>query len=499
MTVPDGLFVLGVVLVVGAIFSRRAQRGYIDFLTPLLAMYLLHTITRSAFDFYLPDWLSLNPRVAAASEEEIAQALFITAASVAALIVSYLIVTRLRPSTEPGSRQMAPVSLRAATNLLCAGIFFRLLLRMVRQYVISLPQWAWTPIETFGWAALAGIFLLSFGWARGDSPSERKRAMLLAIFGVIAVLGVDAQLAVSREQVLQPILALLVGRMMGAGVRIRRIALVAVIAGIPIFLWIGAMKQYLERYERYEAWLGPWYLNSVNAVQDQAQHGWGEFIIGSIQNRFHGVDSLIVVRQVVPSSQPYEEGSVWLKILLSAFVPRVIYPEKTVGWGWRFAAEFWGANPRAEGRYAIGISHLGNFYVYGGIGECLAGMAILGAGLGWLAAYLRRRGDVLGLLMFFLVALTICQVDRDLEVSLGGVLKLLTLFAGFMFLRRSIQFSSITLTQRREHFDPNPSPVGPKPIAGGAGGAQPDLDRNRPTAAVSRLPHVYRRTSGSES
>jgi len=494
MKVSYGLICLVFVLVVGAILSRRAQRGYIDFLTPLLALYFLHAVTRSAFIFYSPEWLSLNMRVARASEREIAEALFVMAAGVAVLIVSYLVVTRLRPSKEFASRQVAPLSLGVAASLLSVGISFRFLLRMARYNVISIPQWAWTPIDTFGWAALAGIFLLAFRWARGATPLDRKRARLLAIFGVLAVVTVDAQLAVSRELVLQPILALLMGRMVGAGITLRRIALVTVVVGLPIFLWIGAMKRYQDRYRDYELWLGPWYLESINAVQEQIHLGWDKFIIGSVQDRFHSVDSLVVIRQLVPSSRPYEQGSVWLRILESAFVPRAVYPEKNIGWGSRFAVEFWGLSPRAEGRAAIGISHLGNFYIYGGIGSALAGMAILGAGLGLLAAYLRQRGDVLGFLMFVLLALTVCQVDRDLEVSVGGMLKLLAIFAGVIFLRRSMQYSSTALARRRGRFHLTHAPVDSKPLATRAGEAQLDPSRGRATAVMRPLPRFSRRT-----
>ena len=322
--------------------------------------------------------------------------------------------------------------MRQVMDLLVLGLACRGILRLANEYIISLPDWARTPIETFGWAVLAGLFLAGFRWGQTTGTGEQNRGATVAIVGAALCIVVDGRLTTSREAVLQPILTVVAGVMIGRGASLLRIARVAAILGVPIFLWIGAMKTYHD----YDLGPGTGYVESVSAVQDYRGLDWLQSTIGTVQDRFHGLDSLIVCRATVPVRRPYEEGSVWTQVLLSAFVPRFFYPEKKVGWGTRFAVEFWGGDPRTEGSYAVGISHLGEFYVYGGDFGCLTGMLVLGAGLGGLAHYLRRRRDAFGLVMFALLALTVCQVERDLDVAFGGMLKLLLIFSGLLFMRR---------------------------------------------------------------
>jgi hypothetical protein len=139
--------------------------------------------------------------------------------------------------------------------------------------------------------------------------------------------------------------------------------------------------------------------------------------------------------------RPFEEGSAWGRILVSAFVPRALAPEKQVGWGTRFAVEFWGLAARSAGSASVGPSQIGNLYLYGGVPGCLGGMAILGVALSLLAEALRRRRDAFGYLLFFLTAVTICQVERDLEMALGGVLKLVAIFGVAVGVRRLLLLS----------------------------------------------------------
>jgi len=430
VSTTEGFIVLGLVLTIGMVLSRRAQPGYIDFLTPMLGVYWLHSFTRGLFLVYGPEWLSLNPQVAAAGDQEIAEAILLSAAGVGALIAAYLAVTHFTRSAEPAAEQLVLPSPNFASSLVAVGLVCRVTLRLANENFISLPDWAVTPVETFGWAALAGIFVSAVHWGRNTATwTQNRGAVALAALYVL----IDGRLASSREAVLRPILAVLVGVMIGKGAGPRKIVVTATIVVVPIFLWIGAMKAYQE----YDLGPGSGYIESVSAVQEVGGLDWLQFTVGSIQNRFHGLDSLIVCRAVVPSRRPFEEGSVWSRVLLSAFVPRVLYREKQVGWGWRFAVEFWGAKLEDEGRYAIGISHLGEFYVHGGDVGCLTGMAVLGAGLAMLAYHLRRRTDAFGVMMFALLALELCQVDRDLELGLGIALKLLAIFWALMFLRRA--------------------------------------------------------------
>ena len=453
MTGYAELSLLALVLGVGTFLSRRMQRGYIDFLTPLLAVYFIHYVTRGFFDLYLPEWLELHPVVLRAPEAEILEAVRITTIGVAVLIVSYLVVTRLRASEEAPVTQLRSPTLPLATWLLGIGLAFRFALRLAADNVIALPAWALTPIETFGWAGLAGLFLAAFIWGRAPYGSYRTQAAVVACGGALLILVVDARWAVSREAAMQPILVAVVGRLVAAGKGIRQIAIAAIIAGLPLFIWVGSMKT----YSNYNLGEGAGYVESIPVVRQYMDVSWPQFVIATVQERFHGLDSLIVCRAIVPEVQPYETGSVWQRVLLSAFVPRLFFPQKDVGWGVRFAVDFWGMSERSRGTVSVGISQLGLFYIFGGVWNCVSGMAILGAGLALLAAYLRRRGDVPGLMLFVLTAVTVCQIDRDLEGSLGGVLKLFAIFFLVMFFFKN-RFSTLLFEAppRSAVFRPTP-------------------------------------------
>jgi hypothetical protein len=121
----------------------------------------------------------------------------------------------------------------------------------------------------------------------------------------------------------------------------------------------------------------------------------------------------------------------------------LFYPEKQVGWAERFAVEFWGTTTAG-----VGISHLGNFYIYGGTLGCITGMLTFGAGLGYVVARLANRGDSLALCGVLLVGLTVLQVDRDLEGVLGGSLKIMAL--GYVFER--LLRSRASIPQQRLHL-----------------------------------------------
>lgn len=437
MSVETELVMLALVIGTGAWLARQLQSGYIDYLTPLLCLYALNALSRGVLLYYAPEWLDVNGIVRDAGDTALAEALWITTLSLLVLIGSYAIVTALTRSRSRPDGTASPVQVPTVVWLMAGGLACRVLLRLAAEEIIFLPDWSATPIETLGWSALGGVFLAGFLAGRSDDPSTRSEARALLVLGTAAILFADARLTESREATLQPLVAGLLGLAMGARIRWRRAALIVGVTVLPLFLWIGAMKT----YRNLELGHGPAYLDAAPAVREYTGLPWPQFMLGLIQDRFHGLDSLVVTRAIVPAVRPFEEGSAWTRVAVSAFVPRALLPDKQVGWGLRFAMEFWGMAPEAEGRAAVGISHLGTLYIYGGLVSCLSGMAIFGAGLGLLAAYLRRRCDAFGDAVFVLTALTLCQIDRDLEVVLGGVLKLLALCAALLVMRPFAQVS----------------------------------------------------------
>jgi len=446
VSLPSALVLLTMAICGSMFVSRRLQPGYLDFLTPLLGLYFLHSVTRAWFDWYWPGLYRVNTIVQMSGEQGLVDALLLTTASLAVLTVAYLSVMRFRVAEQLPSESISVPQFDLAFGLLWFGFICRLLLRLHLEQVVEVADWLTTPVETLGWTALAGLFLMAFRSGRLEKGSTgRKAAAVVALVGAIAILVVDGRFAVSRENPLQLGLALLCGHAMGGGMRLRRLVVISVIVSLPVFVWIGAMKSFQDD----ELGEGRGYVEGMSAVRAEKQQSMTEFVLGSIQGRLHGLDSVVVCRQVVPDMRPFEDGSVWTRILVSAFVPRAIAPNKRVGWGVRFAVEFWGLSARHEGSASVGISQIGNLYVYGGVPGCLFGMAMLGAGLSLLAEALRRRRDAFGYMLFFLTAITICQVERDLEVALGGVLKLLAVFGAVVAVRR------LALGHRR---DDAPSP-----------------------------------------
>jgi len=433
VNLATALVLLSMVIGVSMFVSRRVQPGFIDFLTPLLGLYFLHSVTRAWFDWYWPDLYRVNAIVQLSGESGIVDALLLTTACLAVLTVAYLAVMRFGAAKQMPSASISVPQFDFGFGLLLFGFVCRLLLRLRIEQVVPIPDSLTTPIETLGWASLAGLFLLAYRSGQLEKGSAgRDAAAVVAVVGAVAILIVDGRFAVSRENPLQLGLALLCGRAIGGGMRLPRLALICVIVSLPVFVWIGAMKSFQDQ----GLGEGRGYVEGISVVREDRQQSLTEFVIGSIQGRLHGLDSVVVCRQIVPEMRPFEEGSVWTRILVSAFVPRAFAPDKRVGWGSRFAVEFWGLPVDQEGSASVGISQIGNLYVYGGVPGCLFGMAVLGAGLSLLAEALRRRRDAFGYMMFFLTAITVCQVERDLEVTLGGVLKLLAVFGAAVAVRR---------------------------------------------------------------
>ena len=88
MSLPTALVLLSMVIAGAMFVSRRVQPGYVDFLTPLLGLYFVHSVTRAWFDWYWPDLYRVNAIVQLSGESGIVDALLLTTACLAVLTVA---------------------------------------------------------------------------------------------------------------------------------------------------------------------------------------------------------------------------------------------------------------------------------------------------------------------------------------------------------------------------------------------------------------------------
>jgi hypothetical protein len=425
------LVALAVACLVGIWAGRRATRGYFDLLSPMCALYLFHGVARAVVVLENPAWTRLHWIVAATTGVELGSALWLMTGCVVTMSVGYLVArqfvlarsgarrseaTHSELGNGNGESDLAAGSRTIAIRLIAVGGVARFVIVAAGTSGLILPEWMSTPLETLGWAMLAGLFVLA-----RSVPSRLRwteKAGVLWLPTALTLLSAPNS-GWSREALLQPVVVVVAGLFFRPGVPVRRVAAALVVVVLPVLVLGHALK----RYQAPEATSG----ERLGAVRESVdEYGSAtDLAFAAVLERLHGLDSLLVCRYWVPERRPFEAGNVWLDVVTSAFVPRVIYPEKQVGWAGRFAREFWGTESAG-----VGISHIGQFYVFGGDVSALVGMGILGALLGAFAAISELRGDVLSMGLFVLVALTVLQIDRDLDGTLGGIGKLVVLAEG---------------------------------------------------------------------
>ncbi|MGH9364245.1 MAG: hypothetical protein ACRD1B_03130 [Thermoanaerobaculia bacterium] len=423
--VTPAIIVLGLLCIGGIILGRSLKPGYFDLLSPMCALYLMHGVARAIVVTRVPPAVRVHPIVQSADSSEIAWAVWLMAAGIVSFSAAYGLAWRQgRKDSVPA--QLTPIGQGKAVAVLCIGLGPRVLLVLASRMGWDIPPWALTPVETLGWASLAGVFFLSLAFAQASRGLERREHGAIFLLGFFLTVITAPNISWSREALLQPVLAAVFGWLIG-----KRVSAVKTVGGVvavvvPILVFGHGVKA-------AAGVTGAETSASRVAMFEETRQTYDSLLdlgLAAIVDRTHGLDSLIVCRYWVPDRRPFEPGSVWVQILTSAFVPRMVYPEKKVGWAERFAVEFWGAKSTG-----VGISHLGNFYIYGGVLGCLMGMLTFGAGLGDLVARLANRGDSLALCAVLLVGFVVLQIDRDLEVVLGGAFKILVL--GYLWAKLS--------------------------------------------------------------
>ncbi len=415
----------------GIAVGRRLRPGYFDLLSPMCALYLIHGVARAIVIVTLPSWARPHWIVQTASFSDIASAVWLTTAGVVSFAVGYVVVWK-KTRRQSAATSRIPIGGGTAVALVTIGIAIRGLLYLPR-VGWDIPRWAFTPIETLGWSSLAGIFFLGLLSADTDvsiAVPGRKRAVLLGL-AVLLTIVTAPNLGWSREAFLQPLVAALAGFMFGKQWSATKVLLAGVAIVVPILVFGHGVKAIAGEF-------GVDPDESRVAMFEESRQTYDsltDMAMAAVVDRMHGLDSLIVCRYWIPDRRPFERGNVWLQVFTSAFVPRLIYPGKQVGWAARFSVEFWGTTSAG-----VGISHLGNFYVYGGLTGCVTGMLFFGAGLAFIVARLANRGDAVALCGVLLVGFCVLQIDRDLEAVLGGSLKLLVI--GYVCLRLFARRSS---------------------------------------------------------
>lgn len=133
-----------------------------------------------------------------------------------------------------------------------------------------------------------------------------------------------------------------------------------------------------------------------------------------VSHRLYGYDSLALAVIYTPSEIPYQHGAT-LENLAAGLVPRIVWPSKPgIGIGYWFAQSYWGTPPGVL-EVPQSVTHLGELWIdFGWIG--VLGMAILGIWYRFVYAALRPRASGTGAILYVIVLLTILPVDRDLPL-----------------------------------------------------------------------------------
>ena len=316
------LLVLTAVCTGGVVIARRLDPGYFDLLTPICALYVLHTVTRTIVIAAAPSWAELHPIVAATDFGELATAGWIFAGSVAALVAGYVAGFRWK-SKGVRNAGVPAGDARIARRLLAIGLTARLILTLAGRLNVGLPDWSLTPLETVGWAALGGLFVLSHRAAAAADGGRPGRAAEV-VGAMLLTIGLAPNVGWSREAFLQPIVVAGIGWLVGKRASLARISLTLAVAVLPILVLGFGIKKAMPTGSDMG---GADRLEMIRETRERYETAT-EFSLSAVQGRFHAMDSLLVCRYFVPAMRPYEEGNAWGRILVSAFVPRERYAQQ---------------------------------------------------------------------------------------------------------------------------------------------------------------------------
>jgi hypothetical protein len=160
--------------------------------------------------------------------------------------------------------------------------------------------------------------------------------------------------------------------------RRHRLALAAV---LPAFLLVGNAVQTYRDF----LWGGP---EAAEVVEERAMKQSDEFVepdpdwLISVR-RFHGLDSVLLTVDLVPTVFPFRDEPVLTDALVRGFVPRLFMPNKELSdRGQEFARTIWAYDSGIESSAAIAPSMPGDLYHAGGTVTVALGALVWGLLLG---------------------------------------------------------------------------------------------------------------------
>jgi hypothetical protein len=159
--------------------------------------------------------------------------------------------------------------------------------------------------------------------------------------------------------------------------------------------------------------------------------------ISYLLHRSRDIDSVAIIMQRSPSQIVFGSPAQLAEAPLAALVPRAIWPGKPIlATGYEFGQQYYGVPPTVYS--STTITPIGDLYRHGGWIPVLAGMFLLGCGVGLLDGTLDVRDNPHNIFLVLLIFPSLVMDEQDWITLLAGIppAVLLWLAAAAMTFRR---------------------------------------------------------------
>lgn len=370
---------------------------------------------------------TLHPTVAQATDADLLWVWCLSGLGLSALLAGSWLVT--------GRRQGIALDLPATRSMYACitagGLAITVLLPEVG---ISSGLLAQVKLVTlFGLAGLGFI----------DGRSGGCRPLTAALVAVGVFLGAMQGF---KELAVLPIAAWCIGLVAGSGrqFRVRRVLATLLVA---VVAYAGVQGQRIAGGGHSPASL---LTSSARALADHdlrsstphhPKRGFELFtnFASGLSQRFYGADILLVLRDKVPSSIPYQHGVAIIDPTLSVVpgITRLVdltYP--TLSLGGFVTARIYSVNPNSDPSAQI-LTWPGDLYLNFGLAGVVVGLLLIGAGLG-VFDRLTRVDSPFGCALFVYVGLSFVRLESNVAYALvTGLMRLVTVLAVVLVVSQS--------------------------------------------------------------